>query len=153
MLSFSRVNLLVVHPLVFSVVVWSSPCDISKSVSGCSRSQHCYSVVPNPLVWVGVQHVVAMAKVDDVLHFFKGSADELEEFWKKFQVVAKIQKWTTEKDKVANLPFFLSWVRSPCGANCRRWTTRARRKSKHASTNLFLCFLARPMRSLDEGGS
>ena len=49
-----------------------------------------------------------MAKVDGVLRPFRGTADELEEFWKKFQVVAKIQKWTTAKDRMAHLPLYLS---------------------------------------------
>ena len=49
-----------------------------------------------------------MAKVDGVLRPFRGSADELEEFWKKFQVVAKILKWTTGKDRMAHLPLYLS---------------------------------------------
>ena len=52
--------------------------------------------------------MVVMAKLDGVLRPFGASADELEEFWKKFQVVAKIQKWTTAKDRMAHLPFFLS---------------------------------------------
>ena len=52
--------------------------------------------------------VVAIAKVDGVLHPFRGSADELEEFWKKFQVVAKIQKWMTAKDRMVHLPLYLS---------------------------------------------
>ena len=43
-----------------------------------------------------------------VLRPFRGSADELEEIWKKFQVVAKIQKWTTAKDRMAHLPLYLS---------------------------------------------
>ena len=43
-----------------------------------------------------------------MLRPFRGSADDIEEFWKKFQVVAKIQKWTTAKDRMAHLPLYLS---------------------------------------------
>ena len=45
-----------------------------------------------------------MAKVDGVLCLFRRRAEDFDEFWKKFQVVARIQKWTEEEDRMAHLP-------------------------------------------------
>ena len=48
-----------------------------------------------------------MAKAESALRPFGGQED-LEEFWQKFQVVGKIQKWTTAKDRMAHLPLYLA---------------------------------------------
>ena len=42
---------------------------------------------------VVLRRVSGMAKVDGVLRPFRGRQDEFDEFWKKFHVVARIQKW------------------------------------------------------------
>ena len=49
-----------------------------------------------------------MAKVEGSLRAYCGQCDDLEEFWPKFQVVGKIQKWSTGKDRMAHLPLYLS---------------------------------------------
>ena len=49
-----------------------------------------------------------MAKVDGVLRPFRGCAEDFDEFRKKFQVVARIRKWTEEEDRMAHLPLYLS---------------------------------------------
>ena len=49
-----------------------------------------------------------MANVDGDWRPFCGRAEDFDEFWKKFQVVARIQKWTEEEDRMAHLPLYLS---------------------------------------------
>ena len=49
-----------------------------------------------------------MAKVEGSLRAFRGQDDDLDEFWQKFRVVGKIQKWTTGKERMAHLPLYLS---------------------------------------------
>ena len=50
-----------------------------------------------------------MAKVEGTVRSFRGKEDEnLDEFWQKFQVVAKIQKLTTGEDRMHYLPLYLS---------------------------------------------
>ncbi|XP_065190714.1 uncharacterized protein LOC135821644 [Sycon ciliatum] len=48
-----------------------------------------------------------MAKAEGALRAFSGQED-LEEFWQKFQVVGKIQKWSTGKERMAHVPLYLS---------------------------------------------
>ena len=49
-----------------------------------------------------------MAKVDGVLRPFRGRQDEFDEFWKKFHVVARIQKWEDAEARMNHLPLYLS---------------------------------------------
>ena len=48
-----------------------------------------------------------MAKAEGVLRPFGGQED-LEEFWQKSQVVGKIHKWSSVKDRMAHLPLYLA---------------------------------------------
>ena len=45
-----------------------------------------------------------MAKVDGVLRPFRGRQDEFDEFWKKFHVVARIQKWEDAEARMNHSP-------------------------------------------------
>ena len=50
-----------------------------------------------------------MAKVEGTVRSFRGKEDEnLNEFWQKFQVVAKIQMLATGEDRMQYLPLYLS---------------------------------------------
>ena len=55
-----------------------------------------------------LRSVVAMAKVDGALKPFRDRSDDFDEFWQKFQVVCKIQKLATGKDRMGYLPLYLS---------------------------------------------
>ena len=47
-------------------------------------------------------------KFDNFLKPFRGQQDDLEAFWAKFEVTAKLQKWDTDAVKMANFPLFLA---------------------------------------------
>ena len=47
-------------------------------------------------------------KFDNFLKPFCGQQDDLEAFWAKFEVTAKLQKWDTGAVKMANFPLFLA---------------------------------------------
>ena len=57
---------------------------------------------------VVLRRVSGMAKVDGVLRPFRGRQDEFDEFWKKFNVVARIQKWEDAEARMNHLPLYLS---------------------------------------------
>ena len=57
---------------------------------------------------VVLRRVSGMAKVDGVLRPFRGRQDEFDEFWKKFHIVARIQKWEDAEARMNHLPLYLS---------------------------------------------
>ena len=57
---------------------------------------------------VVLRRVSGMAKVDGVLRPFRGRQDEFDEFWKKFHVVARIQKCEDAEARMNHLPLYLS---------------------------------------------
>eukprot|EP00117_Sycon_ciliatum_P027502 scpid113988/ scgid22327/ len=46
-------------------------------------------------------------KVDSFLRTFKGSGEDFERFWEKFEVLAEIQTWNDEAKLMKNFPLFL----------------------------------------------
>ena len=47
------------------------------------------------------------AKLDGYLRAYRGDTNDLAAFWKKYEVVARLNQWTSAEQEAANLPLFL----------------------------------------------
>ena len=50
---------------------------------------------------------MASSRSDVFLRPYRGAKDDLDQFWRKFEVTATLQKWTDDTKKMENLPLFL----------------------------------------------
>ena len=50
---------------------------------------------------------MASINMDGYLRAFKGKGEDFQLFWRKFLVLCRLQKLSTETDRMASLPLFL----------------------------------------------